>query len=113
MGYQNERINRWNKGQEVWLDAKNLSLPYRTIKLAPRRHRPFKIKKVISPIVYQLHLPPQWTIHPVFHTSLLTLYIKTKEHGENYLRPPPDLINDREQYKVKTIRSHRHYGKQK
>ncbi len=49
----------------MWLNAKNLSLPYGTIKLALRRHGPFKIKKVLSPMAYQLHLPPQWTIHPV------------------------------------------------
>jgi hypothetical protein len=27
---------QWSKGQKVWLNAKNLALPYRTIKLAPR-----------------------------------------------------------------------------
>jgi len=97
---------RWKKGQEVWLDAKNLALPYGTIKLALRRHGPFKVKKVLSLVADQLRLPPQWTIHPVFHASLLTPYIKTKEHGENYSRPLPDLIDNREQYEVETIRSH-------
>ncbi len=98
--------SRWKKGQEVWLDAKNLSLPYRSVKLAPRRHGPFQIEEVVSPVAYWLRLPPQWTIHPIFHTSLLTPYVQTKEHGENYSRPPPDLINDQEQYEVETIRSH-------
>jgi len=87
---------RWKKGQEVWLDTKNLALPYGTIKLALRRHGPFKIEKVLSPVAYQLCLPLQWTIHPVFHTSLLTPYTETKEHRENYSRPPPDLIDNRE-----------------
>ncbi len=104
---------RWKKGQEVWLDTKNLALPYGTIKLAPRRHGPFKIEKVLSPVAYQLCLPPQWTIHPVFHTSLLTRYTKTKEHRENYSRPQPDLIDNREQYEVKTIRSHQCQGRRK
>jgi hypothetical protein len=104
---------RWKKGQKVWLEAKNLSLPYRSIKLAPRRHGPFLIERVISPVVYQLRLPPQWTIHPVFHASLLTPYVETKEHGENFSRPPPDLINDEEQYEVKAIQSHRHQGRKK
>jgi len=97
----------------VWLDAKNLSLLYGTIKLALRRHGPFKIKKVISSVAYQLCLPPQWTIHPMFHASLLTPYVKTKEYRENYSRPPPDLIDDREQYEVKTIKSHQHHGRRK
>ncbi len=97
----------------MWLEAKNLSLPYGSIKLAPRRHGPFRIEEVISPVVYWLRLPPQWTIHPIFHASLLTPYVQTKEHGENYSRPPPDHINDQEQYEVETIRSHRCHGKKK
>jgi hypothetical protein len=67
----------------------------------------------ISPVMYKLALPPQWTIHPVFHTSLLTPYVKTIEHGENYLRTPLDLIGGKEQYEVEAIRSHQHYGKLK
>ena len=94
---------KWKKGQKVWLEAKNLSLPYGSIKLAPRRHGPFLIERVVSLVVYQLRLPPQWTIHPVFHASLLTPYIETKEYGENFSRPPPDLINDEEQYKVEAV----------
>jgi len=50
---------RWKKGQEVWLEAKNLSLPYGTIKLALRRHGPFLIEKALSPVVYQLCLLAQ------------------------------------------------------
>ncbi len=45
---------RWTIGQKVWLNAKNLTLPYGTIKLAPRWHGPFEIEKVMSPVVYQL-----------------------------------------------------------
>jgi hypothetical protein len=98
--------NVFHLGQRVWLEAKNLALPYGSIKLAPRCHGPFQITQVISLVMYKLALPLQWTIHPVFHASLLTSYIKTKEHGENYLRLPLDLIEGKEQYEVKTIRSH-------
>src|SRR5216683_5474766 len=34
-----------------------------------------------------------------------------KEHRENYSQPPPDLINDQEQYEVEAIRSHRCHGR--
>ncbi len=96
----------FKNGQKVWLEAQNLALPYGSIKLAPRRHGPFSITQVISPVAYKLALPHQWTIHPVFHASLLTPYSETKEHGENYSRPPPDLVGGGEQYEVEAIRSH-------
>jgi hypothetical protein len=94
---------RWTKGQKVWLNTKNLVLPYGMIKLVPRRHGPFTIEEVRSPVVYKLRLPPQWNIHPVFHASLLTPYVETTEHGENYLRPPPDMIEGEEQYEVEAV----------
>ena len=103
----------WKVGQKVWLEAKNLPLPHGTIKLAPKRHGPFQITRVISPVAYQLQLPHQWSIHPVFHASLLTPYIETDSHGPNYSRPPPDLISGEVKYEVKQIRSHRRHGRRK
>src|SRR6266851_5497879 len=103
--------NVFHLRQKVWLKAKNLALLYGSIKLAPRRHGPFTITQVISPVTFKLTLPHQWTIHPVFHASLLTPYSETKEHGENYSWPPPDLVAGEEQYEVESIRSHRRQGR--
>ena len=64
----------------------------------------------MSPVAYQLQLPTAWTIHDVFHASLLTPYRETTEHGVNYTRPPPDLIEDAEEYEVETIVNHCHFG---
>jgi len=94
-------IPQWTKGQQVWLDSKNLPLPYGTIKLAPRRYGPFTITKVISPVAYRLELPVQWNIHPVFHAGLLTPFIETDSHCPNFSRPPPDLIKGRTSTKSK------------
>ncbi|SRR5216683_629959 len=93
-------------GQKVWLKAKNLALPYELVKLASRCYGPFEITQVISLVTYKLTPPHQWTIHPIFHASLLTPYVKTIEHGTNYSRPPLDLVGNEEQYKVEAIRSH-------
>ena len=57
----------------------------------------------MSPINYHLELPTQWSIHPVFHIDLLTLYRETIMHGANYQRPPPDLVNNAEEYKVEKV----------
>jgi hypothetical protein len=97
----------WKTGQLVWLKGKNLPLPYGTAKLAPRRHGPFKIIKIVSPVVVQLELLAQWSIHPVFHASLIMPYTETSSHGPNFTRPPPDLIDGEAEYEVEQIRSHR------
>jgi len=100
-------------GDQVWLEASHLKLPYHTPKLAPRRQGPFRVSKVISPVAYQLTLPLSWGIHNVFHASLLLPYKETTAHGPNFERPPPDLVEDAEEYEVETIVNHRFYGRQR
>ena len=103
--------DQFQEGERVWLEAKNLALPYQTRKLAPRRHGPFIITKRVSPVAYQLGLPPTWTIHDVFHASLLTQYKETAEHGINFHQPPPEMVDGEEEYEVQTIMGHRFFGK--
>jgi len=101
---------QYNAGEQVWLEGKNLHLPYQATKLAPKRYGPFKIIKEISPVAYQLTLPLTWKIHDTFHASLLSPYRETTAYGPNFSWPPPDLINDEEQYEVEQIRNHRYFG---
>ena len=46
-------------------------------KLQMKRAGPFEIEQVISRTAFCLRIPPQWKIHPIFHTSLLTTYKET------------------------------------
>ena len=64
----------------------------------------------MSPVNYCLELPTQWSIHPVFHIDLLTLYWETIMHGANYQRPPPDLVDNEEEYKVEKILDSQLFG---
>jgi hypothetical protein len=97
---------QWRVGQLVWLKGKNLPLSYGMAKLAPQCHGPFKIIKIISPVAVKLKLPAQWSIHPIFYSSLLTPYTETPSHGPNFTRPPPDLIDGEEEYEVEQICAH-------
>lgn len=98
----------FTKGQKVWLEAKNLKLAHASRKLAPKREGPFTIIEVLSPLNYRLALPREWKIHPVFHASFLTPYTENETYGANFLRPPPpELINDEEEYKVEAIVGHK------
>ena len=94
---------KFQKGDLVWLEGRNLKTDQPTSKLAAKRYGPFPVAQVLSPVTYQLTLPQQWKIHPVFHVDLLTPYKETAFHGVNYMRPPPDLINDEEEYEVEQI----------
>src|SRR5229473_2448669 len=96
---------------QVWLDAKNLRLPYQATKLAPKRHGPFCITKEISPVVYQLDLPASWAIHDVFHASLLLPYRENAVHGPNFSKPPPDLVQGTKEYEVEHLVNHRRHGR--
>src|SRR5260370_27882022 len=73
---------------QVWLEGKHLQTHQATAKLAARRHGPFKVLEVLSPVNYRLELPMQWSIHLVFHIDLLTPYHETVTHIINYQRPP-------------------------
>src|SRR5712671_4110139 len=106
-------VERFKVGDQVWLEASHLKLPYHTPKLAPRRQGPFRVSQIISPVAYQLALPLLWGIHNVFHTSLLLPYRETTAHGPNFERPPPDLIEDVEEYEVENIVNHRHHGRRR
>jgi len=102
---------KYKENDLVWLEGHHLQTNQPTIKLAPKRHGPFPIIQVMSPVNYRLKLPMQWSIHDVFHIDLLTPYHKTTLHGPNYSRPPPDLVEDQEEYKVEKILDSRRFGR--
>jgi len=79
--------------------------------MAPKREGPFKIVKVLGPLMYKLELPESWRIHDTFHTTLLKPYVETETHGPNYTRPPPEIEGDEERYEVETILKHRRRGR--
>ena len=57
----------------------------------------------MGPLTYKLQLPRQWKIHPIFHATLLSPYKEMAIHGPSFSMPPPNLINEEEEYEVETI----------
>jgi hypothetical protein len=98
-------------GQKVWLDTRNLKMAYHK-KMAPKREGPFEIEEVIGPVTYRLKLPKTWKIHNVFHATLLRPYVENEIYGNNYPRPPPELLEGEEVYEVETILKHRRRGRE-
>ena len=100
------RFTPWKVGDKVWLEATHLRLHYPSKKLAPKRHSPFEITQVLSPLTDRLCLPPTWKVHDVFHATLLSPYQETNVHGSNFSRPPPNIIDAEEEYEIDQIIAH-------
>ena len=93
----------YQKGDKVWLEATHLHTTHPTKKLGPKRYGPFKVLEVVEHVNFRLKLPAHWRIHDVFHTKLLHPYTETKEHGENFTEPPPDLVDGVVEWEVEKI----------
>src|SRR5258706_5232370 len=93
----------FQKGDQVWLDGKNLRLQHPKAKLAPKRFGPFRITEALGPVTYRLKLPPKWKIHQVFHLSLLTPFKETPQHGPNFLKPPSEEVEGTPEYEVESV----------
>jgi hypothetical protein len=108
------RFKPFKKGTKVWLEGMNLKLPSNvTPKLSPRRYGPFEVVSQISHVAYKLRLPPTWTIHDIFHASLLTPYKETEQHGPNFLEPPLEIIEGEPEWEVERILQERTFSQWK
>ena len=88
----------FKEGEKVWLESKNLCIPYQSQKLTPKQE---------GPVTYQLKLPSQWKIHDMFHVCLLSPYKENDVHRPNHTNPPPNLIDGAQEYEVETLLAHR------
>src|SRR4051812_15397133 len=93
-------------GNKVLLSTKNLKLAALALlsshKFLPRFIRPFLVTAKILSVAYKLDLPATMRIHPTFHVLLLKLYV-TSNTFPRPLPPPPDIIDDVEEYEVERI----------
>jgi len=63
-------------GDQVWLEAFNLSMDAPSKKLTAKHLGPYEILERIGSTAYHLSIPPTWHVHNIFHASLL---LRTKE----------------------------------
>jgi hypothetical protein len=65
---------KFNIGDKVWLQAKQIKVHQQSAKLGPKQLGPFKVTEVRSDIDYRLALPPALHIQDVFHVDCLSPY---------------------------------------
>ena len=107
--HQKNKFTRFKLGQLVWLDTQNIKNNYHK-KIAPKREGPFKIIEILGPLNYCLQLPSTWKLHNNFHAIFLIPYTENEVHGPNFLRPPPDIEDNKEWWEVKAILKHQKQG---
>lgn len=99
-------------GEEVWLSVTNLRLSFPSQKLGPKFIGPFKIKRMVNPVAFELALPNSYRIHPVFHASLLKPVVPSPFPGREELPPPPVEIDGESEFEVEAILGCRKKGRQ-
>ena len=62
-------------GDLVMVDAGNFKLPLSSRKMGPRCIGPFKVLRQINNVAYEITLPPNSRVHPVFHVSQLRKFL--------------------------------------
>ena len=105
--YDRKKGKSWkfSEGDLVWLESTNLTPAQGIKKLSQKRYGPFPITKQVGPSSFQLRLPRAWSrVFPVFNEILLTPYRPpvTKDQRIAH-RPPPEIIDDVEEYDVDYI----------
>ena len=64
----------------------------------------FPVKQKVGQSSYELELPPQTRIHPVFNSNVLKRAATDPFPGQRLQnQPPPDIIEGQEEYKVEAI----------
>ena len=98
----------YQPGDLIWLDARNIPTTRPMKKLEPKKYGPFRILQKIGRAAYKVKLPPGWRIHNVFNEILLSPFQPPKFPGQRqYTFPPPDIINDEDEFEVEEIKTHR------
>ena len=104
---------RFQPGDKVWLDARNIKTTRPARKLDWKRLGPYPILRVISSHAYELELPDDIRIHPVQPVSLLTAVDEDPYPGQ-HIPPPPAVVVEGEapEYPVESVDDSRLHHRQ-
>ena len=103
----------FEEGQKVWLDTKNLRFPGLSRKLVDRYAGPYPVKRKVGNLAYELKLPKDIVLHPVFHVSLLLPHKESRLPGRHPPEPASIEVEGEEEYEVEEVLESRRYGRWK
>jgi hypothetical protein len=102
---------KFNVGDKVWLQAKQIKVHQQSAKLGPKQLGPFEVTEVRSDVDYKLALPPALRIHDVFHVDRLSPYKGNEVNGQVPPLPEPVTVEGEEEYEVDHIRDSKLFGR--
>ncbi|TPX30970.1 hypothetical protein SeLEV6574_g08572 [Synchytrium endobioticum] len=85
-------------GEEVLVSTKNVRTQRPTKKLEMTWMGPYRIRRKLSNVTYEVALPKDIRIHPVFHIKLLKPYKRSEEPRLGNAKPPPIAVDPEEGY---------------
>ena len=106
------REQQFHVGDQVLLSTNNLHMKQvPAAKLKAKFVGPFFVHRCIGPVAYELELPENWKIHPVFHTSLLRPFkVTTWSQSKESAVEEVELEEDERSYEIEKILRWRYTG---
>ncbi|CAJ0949505.1 unnamed protein product [Ranitomeya imitator] len=92
---------RLRVGDLVWLSSRYIPMKVSSPKFKPRFIGPYRISEVLKPVSFRLTLPDSFSIHNVFHRSLLRRYVAPVVPSVD--PPAPVLVEGELEYIVEKI----------
>ena len=98
---------------KVMLDQRNIKTKRPSVKLDHKKFGPFEIVRKVGNRAYELALPPQMKIHPVFHVGLLEPYRQSLDPTRYQSPPPVEEIDGEESWEVSEVVDSRYISRNK
>ena len=99
------------QGQKVWLDTHNLRITGIPRKLVDRYAGPYMVTHRVGKLAYELQMPKDMAVHPVFHVSLLIPHQQSSIPGRHPAEPPAMEVEGEEEYEVEEVLDSRRHGR--
>ena len=98
------QIRKFQIGDKVLLDGKNIRTSRPSKKLDHKRYGPFRVIRKVGEVSYELDLLISLrALHNVFHTEKLVPYEEDEIIGRKKVPAPPIEIEGEEEYEVESI----------
>jgi hypothetical protein len=100
---RNRRPVDWDEGDMVMIDTRNWKLDRPSKKLSDKWYGPVKVVRKVGES-WEVELPEDWQIHPVFHSHSLRKHVADPLPGQARQAPAPiQLLPEQDEWEIEAI----------